>query len=117
MEAVEGTSFSPADVPDFITAVDFEEYMVSKGDTVSGIIQKFGLKNLGTLLSVNGISSAKKLRIGQKLIISSIDGLIYTTVKGNSLSSIAGKFNLSINAILDAKWNFPDALCMPAFGK
>jgi len=101
-ETVEGAPFSPADVPDFITAVDFEEYMVSKGDTVSGIIQKFGLKNLGTLLSVNGISSAKKLRIGQKLIIPSIDGLIYTAVKGDSLSSIAGKFNLSINAILDA---------------
>ena len=101
-ETAEGSSFSPADVPDFITAVDFEEYMVLKGDTVSGIIQKFGLKNLGTLLSVNGISSAKKLRIGQKLIIPSIDGLIYTAVKGDSLSSIAGKFNLSINAILDA---------------
>ena len=97
-----GASISPADVPDFITAVDFEEYMVAKGDTVSGIIQKFGLKNMGTLLSVNGISSAKKLKIGQKLVIPSIDGLIYTAVKGDSLSSIAGKFNLSINAILDA---------------
>ncbi|WP_253708760.1 peptidoglycan DD-metalloendopeptidase family protein [Treponema sp. OMZ 799] len=101
-ETAEDSSFSPADVPDFITAVDFEEYMVSKGDTVSGIIQKVGLKNLGTLLSVNGISSAKRLRIGQKLIIPSIDGLIYTAVKGDSLSSIAGKFNLPINAILDA---------------
>jgi len=101
-EAVEVTPFSLADVPDFITAVDFEEYMVAKGDTVSGIIQKFGLKNMGTLLSVNGISSAKKLKIGQKLVIPSIDGLIYTAVKGDSLSSIAGKFNLPINAILDA---------------
>lgn len=101
-DAAERISFSPADVPDFITAVDFEEYMVSKGDTVSGIIQKFGLKNLGTLLSVNEISSAKKLRIGQKLIIPSIDGVIYTAVKGDSLSSIAQKYNLSLNAILDA---------------
>ena len=101
-ETAEGASFSPADVPDFITAVDFEEYMVAKGDTVSGIIQKFGLKNMGTLLSVNGISSTKKLKIGQKLVIPSIDGLIYTAVKGDSLSSIAGKFNLPINAILDA---------------
>jgi len=101
-EASEKIGFSPADVPDFITAVDFEEYMVSKGDTVSGIIQKFGLKNLGTLLSVNEISSAKKLRIGQKLIIPSIDGLIYTAAKGDSLSSIAQKYNLPLNAILDA---------------
>ncbi|UTC64711.1 M23 family metallopeptidase [Treponema sp. OMZ 788] len=101
-ETVEGASSSLADVPDFIAAVDFEDYMVSKGDTVSGIIQKFGLKNMGTLLSVNEISSAKKLRIGQKLLIPSIDGLIYTAVKGDSLASIAGKFNLPINAILDA---------------
>ncbi|UTC66473.1 MULTISPECIES: peptidoglycan DD-metalloendopeptidase family protein [unclassified Treponema] len=101
-DAGEKNSFSPADVPDFITAVDFEEYMVSKGDTVSGLIQKFGLKNPGTLLSVNGISSVKKLKIGQKLVIPSIDGIIYTAVKGDSLSSIAQKFNLSINAVLDA---------------
>ncbi|UTY25223.1 M23 family metallopeptidase [Treponema denticola] len=93
---------SPSDNSVFITSVDFKDYIVARGDTVSGITQKFGLKNMGTLLSVNNINNAKSLTVGQKLSIPSTDGIIYTVIKGDSLGEIAAKFKLPLTAILDA---------------
>lgn len=93
---------SPSDNSVFITSVDFKDYIVARGDTVSSITQKFGLKNMGTLLSVNNINNAKSLTVGQKLSIPSTDGIIYTVIKGDSLGEIAAKFKLPLTAILDA---------------
>lgn len=101
-EAPESLLFSPVNNSPFITSVDFKEHIVARGDTISGITQKFGLKNMGTLLSVNNINNAKSLRIGQKLSIPSTDGIIYTVIKGDSLGGIAAKFNLPLTIILDA---------------
>lgn len=91
-----------AELPDFIPVVNFENYTVAKGDTLGGIIYKFGLKNIGTLISINEISNVKRLKAGNTLTIPSIDGIFYTTVKGDTISSIAAKFNLPVTAILDA---------------
>ncbi len=93
---------SVTDVPDFITAVNFENYTVTKGDTIGGIAYKFGLKNIGTIISVNGISNVKRLQAGNKLKIPSLDGIFYTAIKGDSLTSIAAKFGLPVTAVLDA---------------
>lgn len=90
------------EIPDFIPAVNFETYTVAKGDTLGGITYKFGLKNIGTLISINEISNVKRLKAGDKLNIPSIDGIFYTALKGDSISSIAAKFNLPVTAILDA---------------
>jgi len=102
LETSEPLSVSPPDNSAFITSVNFKDYMVARGDTISGIAQKFGLKNMGTLLSVNNINNAKSLKVGQKLSIPSIDGIIYTVIKGDSLGEIAAKFKLPLTAILDA---------------
>ncbi|WP_024469436.1 peptidoglycan DD-metalloendopeptidase family protein [Treponema pedis] len=99
---LDGEETSLAEVPDFIPIVDFQNYIIAKGDTIGGIAYKFGLKNIGTLISANNISNVKRLQAGNKLKIPSIDGIFYTAVKGDSLSSIAAKFNLPVTAILDA---------------
>lgn len=91
-----------AEIPDFIPAVNFENYTVAKGDTLGGITYKFGLKNIGTLISINEISNVKRLKAGNTLHIPSIDGIFYTTVQGDTISSIAAKFKLPVTAILDA---------------
>ena len=91
-----------ADDTEIFAPVEFAGYTVKKGDTISGIIIKFGLKNMGTILSVNGISNARRLQPGDRLIIPSMDGIFYTAEKNDNLSAVAAKFNLSVTALLDA---------------
>lgn len=90
------------DISKFLPVVEFKSYTVRRGDTISGIAQKFSLKNMGTVLSVNKISSAKGLQVGQKLRIPSLDGVSYTVKRGDSLASVADKFKLPLTALLDA---------------
>lgn len=100
------------EIPDFVSIVTFKNYTVGKGDTISGIAYKFGLKKMGTILAVNDITNAKRLFPGQKLIIPSIDGLFHTVKSGENLSGIAKKYELQITALLDAN-DLSDATVKP----
>ena len=81
--------------------VSYQTYKVRSGDTISGIAKKFGLTNISTLISVNDIGNVRQLAAGQKLKIPSIDGIIYTVKKGDSLSSITEKYKISMEQLLD----------------
>ncbi len=87
--------------PNFTQPVTYQTYKVRSGDTISGIAKKFGLTNISTLISVNDIGNVRQLAAGQKLKIPSIDGIIYTVKKGDSLSSITGKYKISLEQLLD----------------
>ena len=89
-------------VNDYVSAVTFKDYTVKKGDTVSGIASGAGLRNFGTLLSVNNIDNARRISVGQVLRIPSADGLLYTVKKGETLAGIAAAHNVSVTALLDA---------------
>ncbi|MCD1653455.1 M23 family metallopeptidase [Treponema zuelzerae] len=89
-------------LPSSFTAVSYQNYKVRNGDTVSGIMGRFGLRNIGTILSVNGIDNARRIRSGQTLRIPSMDGILHTVSRGESLHSIASRHSLGITAILDA---------------
>lgn len=82
-------------------SVEYKNYTVKSGETISSIISRFGLKNISTLLSVNGIDNARRIKSGQILKIPSMDGLIYTVMRGDTISKIAQKYSLSITALLD----------------
>lgn len=86
----------------FCQPVTYQTYKVLKGDTISGITKKFGLKNISTLIAVNDIDNVRQLCAGQKLKIPSIDGLIYTVKAGNSLAGISAKYNVTMEDLLDA---------------
>lgn len=103
------------------------EHTVAKGETLSVISEKYHIK-AETLLKVNNLSNAHKLAVGQVLIVpkgeeyaaEAREELIerqarvkaeeehaekvtfseYTIVSGDSLWTIAGKFNLSIDTLL-----------------
>lgn len=81
--------------------VSYQTYKVQKGDTISGITKKFGLSNISTLISVNDIGNVRQLASGQKLKIPSIDGIIYTVKKGDSLDSIIKKYNIKLETLID----------------
>ncbi len=85
----------------FTQPVSYQTYKVRSGDTISGIAKKFGLTNISTLISVNDIGNVRQLAAGQKLKIPSIDGIIYTVKKGDSLSAITGKYKISLEQLLD----------------
>src|SRR3989339_348192 len=68
-------------------------YDVQAGDTVSGIAYIFDLK-ISTVLENNpSLGSGNLLKVGQKITILPIDGLLYTVKKGDSFSSIAKKYS------------------------
>ncbi len=85
-----------------LATVSYRTYTVRKGDTISAIALRAGLKHMGTLLSVNGISNARRLSVGDQITIPSMDGLMHTVQKGQSLSAIASLFRLPLNTLLDA---------------
>lgn len=85
----------------FKQPVTFSEYTVKKGDTISGISKRFNLNNISTIIGINNIDNVRTLNAGKKLIVPSIDGLFYKTVKGDSIQSVAKKYSIFIEDILD----------------
>lgn len=92
----------PTAIPASFRSVEYKSYTVGKGDTISGIAKKFGLRNIGTIFSANDISNARRIMNGEKLIIPSMDGVMYKVKKGDNLSGIASQFGISMEAVLDA---------------
>lgn len=88
-------------IQSFTQPVTYQTYKVRSGDTISGIAKKFGLTNISTLISVNDIGNVRQLCAGQKLRIPSIDGVIYTVKKGDSLNSIITKNKITLEDLLD----------------
>lgn len=93
---------SIASIPESIREVRFSEYRVRNGDTVSAIQHRSGLRNLSSILSVNNIDNARRIRPGQLLRIPSTDGIQYTVVRGDSLQGIANRYGIEVTSLLDA---------------
>lgn len=85
----------------FTNPVTYQEYTVKSGDSISSISKHYGLTNISTLISVNNILNAKALKVGQKLKIPSIDGIIHTVGANETLETIATKYKCELSAILD----------------
>lgn len=90
------------EIPLTVLSVSYSTYTVKPGDTVSAIVSRFGLRNISSILSVNSIDNARRIRSGQALRIPSMDGLLYTVVRGDSLARVAERYGIPVNAILDA---------------
>ena len=82
-----------------------QTYTVKSGDTLYGISNQFGV-SVTDLAKTNNISSTSTLKIGQILNIPNTTGtnpsttFIYTVKKGDSLYSIAKKYNTTVNDII-----------------
>lgn len=80
-----------------------QTYTVKRGDTLYGISNQYGV-SVTELANLNNVT-ASTLKVGQVLTIPSSSGtnpdnlFIYTVKKGDSLYSIAKKYNTTVDAI------------------
>lgn len=79
------------------------DYQVQSGDTVASIANKFGV-SADTIRWQNSLSG-DKIKIGQTLKILPVTGIAHTVVKGDTVYSIAKKYDSEAQAIVDFPFN------------
>lgn len=80
------------------------DYVVRQGDTLSSIAKKFGL-SIDTLIWANDLSLKATLRPGQKLKIPPVDGIVHRVGRGETVYSIAKKYQVNPQEIVDFPFN------------
>jgi len=87
----DGTLLKPAlvDGSVLVGTVDrITVHVVRSGDTLTGIAERFGVSMM-TLWWANDLASKDRLRVGQRLRIPPVNGVLYTVREGDSLETIA----------------------------
>jgi murein DD-endopeptidase MepM/ murein hydrolase activator NlpD len=79
------------------------DYEVKGGDTVSTIAEKFGISE-DTIRSQNNISG-DTIKVGKSLEILPVSGVLHSVKKGDSVYSIAKKYDTSPQGMVDFPYN------------
>ncbi len=95
-----GTDFIPSEDEQILISKP-SIYEVQSGDTVSGIAKKYGV-SVNTVLWANNLTARSMLRLGQKLTILPVSGVLHTVKKGETLGAIAKQYNSDVDKILAA---------------
>jgi murein DD-endopeptidase MepM/ murein hydrolase activator NlpD len=107
-EVVIGTT-SEVD-PDLVTLISEKpraeviNYEVQGGDTVSSIADKFGV-SIDTVLWANDMSEKERIKPGQELNIPPVTGIVHAVRKGDTIYSIAKKYEAEAQAVVDFPFN------------
>jgi len=80
------------------------QYTVVLGDTVSSIANKFGVSE-DTIRWQNGLISKDQIKVGQVLEILPVTGISHKVQKGDTVYSIAKKYDTSAQAVVDFPYN------------
>jgi spore germination protein YaaH len=76
------------------------QYTVQPGDNVSSIAEKFGV-SVDTIRWQNNLASRNSIKVGQTLEILPVPGVSHKVTKGDTVYSIAKKYDSSPQAIVD----------------
>ncbi|KKU10763.1 MAG: Peptidase M23 family protein [Candidatus Woesebacteria bacterium GW2011_GWB1_45_5] len=79
------------------------EYQVQEGDTIKSIAQKFGVDE-DTIRWQNDLTG-DKIKIGQTLEVLPVTGIAHKIVKGDTVYSIAKRYDTEPQAIVDFPFN------------
>lgn len=95
---------TPTPAPASSNSDQFTSYTVKSGDTLFNISQQYGVK-WDLIAQFNNLSEPYLLHSGQVLKIpqattSVVTNKIYTIVKGDTLASIAKKYNITVDDII-----------------
>ena len=83
---------------------DIVNYQVKTGDTLSTIAKKFGI-SVDTIRWENNLKSAKAIKVGQKLKILPVTGVVHKVKHGETIYSIAKKYRVDAQAIVNWPYN------------
>lgn len=83
---------------------DIFDYTVVSGDTLAGIAKMFGVDN-DSIKWLNRDMNEKKLKPGTVLRIPPVTGVVHTVKSGETIYSIAKRYNVSAQAIVDFPFN------------
>jgi murein DD-endopeptidase MepM/ murein hydrolase activator NlpD len=86
---------------DLLESFNWESYTVARGDSISKIAAARSL-SIDAIIASNGITNARRLRLGETLRIPNMDGIPYTVKKGDTLLTISTAQGVPLEAILDA---------------
>jgi len=76
------------------------EHIVEQGDTLSSLAAKYEI-SLETILWANDLTSKSTIKLGQKLIILPISGVVYTVKDGDTLNEITKKYQGKVSEIIE----------------
>lgn len=76
-----------------------DDYEVEENETITFIAGKFNVTPQ-TIAETNGLSVNATLKVGQKLIILPVDGILYTIRSGDTISEIAKNYKIKEEDIL-----------------
>jgi murein DD-endopeptidase MepM/ murein hydrolase activator NlpD len=79
------------------------EYPVQSGDTVASVAEKFGV-SADTIRWQNSLTG-DKIKVGQKLQILPVTGVAHAVIKGDTVYSIAKKYDSDPQSIVDFPFN------------
>lgn len=93
-------------------------YVVQRGDTVIGLAQRFGITP-ETILAANSSLAGNPdlLQLDQELLIPPVSGVLHTVVAGDTLSAIAQRYQVSVEAIVGYKENGLEASSILQLGQ
>ena len=80
-------------------------YTVQEGDTVDALAATYGISSSSILWNNPALESADSLVLGQYLRVPMSDGIIYDVSSGDTLSDIADRFGVDVQAIIDFPGN------------
>jgi len=80
------------------------DYVVQDGDTTSSIAQKFDI-SVDTIRWQNDLKSKDAIKLGQTLQILPVTGVSHKVVKGDTVYSIAKKYDADAQAIVNFPFN------------
>ena len=79
-------------------------YTVQSGDTISTIAEKFGV-TVDTIRWENNLESVKAIKVGQKLKILPVSGVLHKVARGETIYSIAKKYQVDAQVIVNWPYN------------
>lgn len=85
----------------------FDNHIIQSGENISGLAIRYGLHQ-STLISVNNITNTRLLQIGRVLRIPNQDGIFHNVRSGETLETIAQRYNADPEAIRIANELFSD---------
>lgn len=101
----ESNSTSPVTVESDKPRAEVVEYTVQQGDTLSTIAEKFGV-NVDSIRWLNdNITSINSIKPGSTLKIPPVSGIVHTVKSGETIYSIAKKYEADAQSIVDFPFN------------